>query len=199
MKTIFTLCAIAALLSASAVRGEDWQAFLKVTPKGSETTTNKSGSGLIRPASTTPRSSSRTLKQTLRWLAEIRYRGKNLPEKSELRVHYIGYRDESMKPTILKSEKHALTLSESGTCSQDLVSPTTRITKSRSRSSGGSRGFTKSSSTVRGERIAGCVVQLVADGKVVRVWTSNSTWAKLAWEDPFTDAVLTRKSKNSLN
>ena len=199
MRMPLALCAIAMFLSASAVRGEAWQAFLKVTPKGSETTTNKSGGGLIRPTTTLSSSSSRTLKQTMKWLAEIRYRGKNLPEKSELRVHYIGYRDESMKPTILKSEKHALTLSETGTCSQELVSPTTRVRKSRSRSSGGSRGFTKSSSTVRGERIAGCVVQLVADGKVVRVWTSNSTWAKLAWEDPFTDAVLTRKSKNSLN
>lgn len=196
---IFTLCAFAALLSATAVGEEDWQAFLKVTPRGSETTTNKRGGGLIRPSSNSSRSSSRTLKQNMKWLAEVRYRGKNLPEKSELRVYYIGYRDASMKPVILKTEKHALKLSETGTCTQDLVSPTTRITKSRSRSSGGSRGFTKSTSTTRGERIAGCVVQLLADGKIVRVWTSNSTWAKLAWEDPLTEAAFTRKSKNSLN
>lgn len=197
---IFALCAFAALLTATAVGAEEgWQAFLNVSPRGSETTTNKRGGGLIRPSGNTSRSSSRTLRQSMKWLAEVRYRGKNLPEKSELRVHYIGYRDSSMKPVILKSEKHALTLSETGTCSQELVSPTTRVTKSRSRSSGGSRGFTKSMSTTRGERIAGCIVQLVADGKVVRVWTSNSSWAKVAWEDPLTEAALSRKNKNSLN
>ncbi len=196
---IFVLCAVAALLSATAVGDEDWQAFLKVTPKGGETTTNKRGGGLIRPTSITSRSSSKTLKQSMKWLAEVRYRGKRPPEKSELRVYYVGYRDSSMKPVILKSEKHDLTLSETGTCSQELVSPTTRVTKSRSHSTSGSRGFTKSTSSTRGERIAGCIVQLVADGKVVRVWTSNSTWAKLAWEDPVTEAAFSRKSKNSLN
>lgn len=196
---IFALCAFAALLSATAVGAEDWQAFLKVTPRGSETMTNKRGGGFIRPSSNSSRSSSRTLKQNMKWLAEVRYCGKNLPEKSELRVYYIGYRDASMKPVILKTEKHAITLSETGTCTQDLISPTTRVTKSRSRSSNGSRGFTKSTSTTRGERIAGCIVQLLADGKVVRVWTSNSTWAKLAWEDPLTEAAFSRKPKNSLN
>lgn len=193
----FALSAMSPLGSARA--DEAWQSFLTVSPRGGESSSNKRGGGLMRTSSLS-RSSSKTVTQNMKWLAEVRYRGKTRPQKAELHVFYVGYRGESTKPFILKSETHVLELSEGGKASLELVSPTTRLTKNRTRTTGsGSRGFTKSKSTVRGERVVGCVVQLLSDGTVERVWTSNSSWAKVAWENPLTDAALSRKLKNALN
>lgn len=199
----FSLCALALFLLGvspfARAAKPTWQCWLDVSPLIGETSSNK-GSSSIRSLSSSS-SSSKTITRNMKWRADVRVRGKGRPQKSELRVFYIAYKNDAMKPYIIKKETHNLALATEGKDSIELTSPTTRVTKSRTRSSSGSShgGFTKSSSTTRGERIGGCVIQLVADGKVVRTWVSNSSWEKVAWDDPFTEESLTRKPRNSLN
>ena len=175
-----------------------WTCYLDVSPLMGETSSSKSGTSLRTLG--TSSSSSKTIKRNMRWRADVRIRGKGRPQKSELRVFYIAYHDDDMKPYIIKKEKHPLKLAAEGKDSIELTSPTTRLTKKRTHSSSSSRGgFRSTRSTTTGERIGGCIIQLVVDGKVTRVWTSNPSWEKISWDDPFTEESLSRKPHNSLN
>lgn len=195
----FAALAATLLIGLTALAAKPaWTCYLDVSPLMGETTSSKSGSSLRTLG--TSSSSSKTITRNMRWRADVRVRGKGRPEKSELRVFYIAYHDDDMKPYIIKKEKHPLKLAAEGKDSIELTSPTTRLTKKRTRTSSSTRGgFRSTHSSTTGERIGGCIIQLVVNGKVTRIWTSNSSWEKVSWDDPFTEESLTRKPHNSLN
>lgn len=202
MKILTTILAVT--MGFAAMAAGDRQVFLKVNPTGGISKTHKSGSGhgLIRSVSTLSgsSSSSKTVTRNMTWDCEVRYRGKPRPEKVEVRVFYIGYEGNAMKPVILGNGKHELQLDEGGKASVELESPTTRF--SRSKSGGGFTGrgrISHSKSTTRGERMAGCVVQLFEDGRLVKSYASQSAWEHAAKNENFNEEVLNRKEKNRLN
>ena len=200
-KVLFAVMVALMGCAAWAARPQ-WTCYLNVSPLMGETETNKGGSSLRMNSFNSGSSSTKTIKRNMRWRADVRVMGKGRPKEAELRVFYIAYQGEDgMKPYIIKKEKKALKLAEEGKDSVELTSPTTRLTKSRTRSSSGSShsGFRSTKTTTRGERIGGCVMQLVVEGKVNRVWVSNPAWEKVAWEDPFTEETLKKKPHNSLN
>ena len=167
---------------------------LTVTPKPGESHTTKSNPGMIRrTTTTTPTTGSKTTTRNMKWTAEVRIR-ENRPEKLELETIYIGQEASGTIIQLGKTEKKVLELDKNGRASLDLTSPTVRLTKSRTTSSGShSRGFRSTHSTTRGERVNGCVVRVYADGELVKSWSSDSRWASEANKPNFSITELNKK------
>lgn len=200
------LLTLLATASAFAIGPNDKQAFLKVNPLAGESKTTKTGGnkGLMSSSSlTSSQNTSKTITRNMKWNCEVSYRGKGIPDQVEVRVFYIGYEANDMKPKILGKDVKKLTLSDTGRASVELESPTVRLNKRRSSSgfSGHSnRGhIPKTKSTTSGQRMAGCVVQLWEDGELIKSYSSMSQWERAAKEKNFNDEVLNRKDKNRLN
>ena len=201
---IFLLIVFAAAHAVAALGPNDTQAFLKVSPLAGLSQTTKSGGnvGLSRHSSiSTSQNTSKTITRNMKWNCEVRYRGKERPEKVEVRAFYIGYEAKSMNPKILGKAVKQLTLDENGKASVELESPTVKLQKNRVSSGfrGNSGRIRSSKSTTSGQRMAGCVVQLWEDGELVKSYSSMSQWERAAKDPGFSDEVLNRKEKNRLN
>ena len=172
---------------------------LTVSPKPGDSHVSKSGtSRLIQSGNTLgSNTGSKTITRSLKWGVETRFR-EDRPEKLELKAFYLGNNDKN-KLIQLGSETKTLTLDKNGRASIELTSPTTRLTKSRttstSRHCGGSNGFRSTKTTTRGERVTGCVLQLYADGKLVKSWSSDSRWANEAKNEAFSIENLNKSSR----
>ena len=165
-----------------------------VSPRGGDSQISKSGGGLIRSMnSMSNNSQSKTITRNLKWLAEVRIR-ENRPEKLELKAYYIGEVNGGQSVRQLGTEAKVLELDKNGRASVELTSPTTRLTKSRtSSSSSGNSGFRSTKKRISGERVVGCVVQLFADGELLKSWSSDSRWAAAATKAPFSVAELAKE------
>lgn len=170
---------------------------LTVTPKPGDSQTTKSHSGLIRRSTNSSTSTgSKTTTRNMKWTAEIRIR-ENRPEKLELESIYIGQDASGKLIQLGKTEKKALELDKNGRASLELTSPTVRLTKSRTSSSGShSRGFRSTHTSVSGERVNGCVVRVYADGELVKTWTSDARWSGEANKPNFSIAELNKKKSS---
>ena len=95
-------------------------------------------------------------------------------------------------------ETKTLTLDKNGRASVELTSPTTKLRKTRTQQSSSSRGsssgFRSVKSTTSGDRVSGCVVQLFGDGELLKSYVSDSRWASVADDVPFSIAELTKRS-----
>lgn len=205
------LAVLAAGCAASGFAAQEkrpWTATLMVSPKPGVSRTTRSGNrdGLrnwSRPnadrAWNDGRTETKTIDRSMKWEAVVRFRGKELPQKAELALTYVGYRGKETVPVIFKQEKRAVTLSETGRAVVEFESPVSRLTKTRTSSSSGNYGgFVSSRSQVRGERIAGCIAQLYADGELVKAYASDSRWEKAAKTGPITSATLNPPRSNRL-
>lgn len=169
---------------------------LTVTPLCGDSRVTKSGGGnsLRRLSSNSSNTGSKTIERTLKWKAELRFREKK-PEKTELKAYYIGYGNGGKTLEVLGTETKVVELDENGRAMIELTSPKTRLTKTRSRtSSGSSSGFSSTKSRTTGERVAGCVLQLFGDGKILKGWSSDPRWSAVAEKVPFSMAELVQKS-----
>ena len=201
-----SLAVVVLLLLAGGVSaaGDDTQVFLRVNPLAGESKTTSSGGsrGVLGLSTTRSQNTSKTITRNMKWNCEVRYRGKRRPEKLEVKAWYIGYEGTDTKPKVLGKDTKVLKLDEAGKASVEIESPTVRLSKSRtsSGSTGGHAGhIAKTKSTVRGQRMAGCVVQLWEDGKLVKSYASMSQWDRAAKDENFSEATLNRKEKNRLN
>lgn len=202
---LLVLLAVAATVRSEVPEKEESQpprCSLTVSPRPGESHISGNRSRLLQTGvNNIPQSSTKTITRNMKWLAEVRFRD-DRPEKVELKAYYIGS-DAKGGLVQLGTETKPLELDKNGRASVELTSPTTRLTKSRT-SSGSSRfrgngGFTSTKSTMRGERIAGCVVQVFADGVLAKNWTSDSRWAKEAGKPDFSITKLNQsKSKIGL-
>ena len=171
---------------------------LTVTPKPGESHTTKSNSGMIRrTTTTTPMTGSKTTTRNMKWQVDVRVR-ENRPEKLELESIYIGQDASGNLIQLGKTERKVLELDKNGRASHELTSPTTRLTKSRTTSSGAhSRGgFRSTHTTTRGERVSGCIVRLYADGELAKTWTSDSRWSGEANKPTFSITELNKKKSS---
>lgn len=187
------------LSAAVFAAGEQWR--LRVSPKGGKSTVQGAHRSMwagLHNGGSGSTSSNKTVVRNMMWLAEVRYRGDDVPEKLELEVFYIGYRNNDMKPQILEDEKLAVKLDDKGKLSQELESPTTRLTRTRTVSSHGGGGFRSVRSRTSGERMAGCVVRLLGDGKLLRAVATDSRWQKASEAEKFSQEELDRKPEKGL-
>ena len=189
------------VLASSLVlaEGKKISCSLTVSPRGGDSKTTKSGRGgsLLRSNTTQSNTGTKTIERNLKWLAEVRFREEK-PDKTEVKVYYIGYGNGGKTLMQLGQDTKALTLDKNGRASVELTSPTTRLRKTRTQQSssscGRSSGFRSVKSTTSGERVSGCVVQLFGDGELLKSYTTDSRWASVADNVPFSIAELTKRS-----
>jgi len=124
---------------------------------------------------------------TMTWPVRVAFSGKEMPKAVSLKSYFIGMRDDEL--SILGESSTEVTLDPANhSFKGEVASPPATLVKTEKRT-GGRRGRTVTEKS--GERITGCIIQLVADGKVVRSFVSNSKWKKLAQADTLdTEAVL---------
>ena len=192
---------ILAWLAAGAAFGgaADRQVFLRVNPVAGETKTQKSGGhgrGILGLSSLKNNNTTKSITRNMCWNCELRFRGRPRPEKTELKVFYIGYEGKDMKPKILGREIKPVVFDESGKAQVELKSPT--VTQTKSKTSGGGTGngrIAKTKSMVKGQRIEGCVVQLWIDGKLLKSHATQSGWERAAKNEAFSEALLSSSNR----
>ncbi len=176
--------------------GRPPECSLNVTPRPGASSVSKSRGGVFSSGALASGAGTKTVRRSLKWGVSVRFR-EDRPEKVELKAFYLAYSDGNAIAQ-LGTETKTLTLDKNGRASVELTSPTTRLTRSRtvstSRSTGGGPGFRSTRTTTRGERVAGCVLQLYADGRLAKSWTSDSRWATEAKNVPFSVDSLNRRS-----
>ena len=193
MRRFLSALAVLAVCWSSLAEGQKVTCSLRVSPKAGESSVSGGSRGGLASLSSGA-SSSKTIKRQLRWLAELRFREKR-PEQTKLKVYYIGYGDGGKKIKLLKDETHAVELDKNGCAKVELESPMTTLNKTRSQTtSRGNGGFVSTKSSIRGERVAGCVVQVFADGELVENYSSDSRWAAVAKKVPFSVKELEEKA-----
>ena len=193
---LIALAAVVFPVSDSFAGPADRQVFLRVNPLAGETKTSGTGGrrGVLGVSSIGRQNTTKTITRNMKWNCEVRYRGKPLPDRLELKVFYIGSEAKDVKPKILGRETVKLALDEAGKTSVEIESPTVRYTKSRTSGVVSGGHVSKGRSTASGQRISGCVVQLWEDGKLVKSYASQSVWDRAAKSPDFNDAALTGSS-----
>lgn len=166
------------------------QCSMSVTKLKGESKVVKDGGSSGRSGST-----STTTEVCLKWLVKIAF-NEQKPSKIELKVHHVGYTDGGKTLTILETETPAVELDAKGRAAIEVSSPKTRLTKTRSRSTGSSGGG-GTSKTVTGDRVTDCVVQLFGDGAMLKSWTSSPRFSAAMKKDPF--SVDDPKKKSDKN
>lgn len=182
------LCALA--LSAAAAAENAYTLGLRVGNGQRETdTAKKGGKGGGRGNST----QTKTITSSTTWPVTVSCRGAGRPSKLTLEVYYIGTHDGA--PTVLKKEKIDVELDEKGDFRRELVSPQAALVKTTTRTqSGGGRGRRRGgnrgggSVSVKtksaGERVTGCIVQLLDGAAVAKSFVTNPNWSKAAKVSP---------------
>lgn len=142
--------------------------------------------------------STQTKTQTMqmKWDCTVRIR-ERVPENLELEVYYIGQNGENKWVQIGETKKDALTLNDKGVWTGELLSPETKWTE---RKKNKNMRFNNNSSDdlpeKEGERIKGCIVRVLGEGKIWKTFTSDPRWAKVAKKDTFTiDELNPNKSR----
>jgi len=124
---------------------------------------------------------------TMKWPVKVSFSGKEIPTKIELRSCFIGTRDG--KPAIIGESKTDVKLDNTNAFKTTIASPSVQLTEITKQSGG--RRNRKTTKETSGDRIMGCVVQLVVDDKVVRSYASRPIWEKLAKSDVLdTEGIL---------
>lgn len=128
------------------------------------------------------KSQTETTEKTMHWTAQVAGKSTNVTEKVELKVHYVGLHDGAF--AIIDSSTLPVEFNEKGRAQVEITSPAVRLTKKTVRKG---RSTEK---TTEGDRINGIVVQLLADGTIVKTFVSQPAWAKGAWEPDLSEEHL---------
>ncbi len=196
--------AAAVIWAAPGAAKKPWHCTFSVSPQAGVSKTHRSGDrfGLgqnrISDGSSS-RSTTRTIERNMKWEATVRFRGDEKPKLVEVKIAYIVYRGAATEPVVLKQETKPIKLDDNGKAIIEFESPTTRLTKTRTTGArAGNNGFISSKSNTSGERIAGCIAQLYADGVIEKVYVSDSRWEAAAKAGPITTEALRAKRTNTL-
>lgn len=174
---------------------------LNVTPIPGESHTSGTGYGrnLVNSTAIGSQSRTKTTTRAMKWRAEIRIREREeRPERLSVESIYLA-RTGDGKLKELKRETKDVVLDKNGCATLELESPKTTLTKqhttvSRGGGFGGlNSGFQSTRTTTHGERIAGCVIRVFADGKFAKSWASDSRWTKATQTEKFSVLELEKK------
>ena len=168
---------VGALLAASAVLAADpgYTCSMKVgNPKNDSKVENPKEKGGNRGRSSTR---TKTMKQKLTWPVTVSFRGKGVPNDGmKLKCFAVGTTDD--KPAMLNEQEIEIKLDEKGDFKYEYAPPEMKQTKTKKQSG------KSSTTTVKGDRISGCIIQLLVGDEVKRSFATKSTWAKLAAKNP---------------
>lgn len=145
------------------------------------------------------RSSSKTTSYQMKWDASVRVRGTR-PEKLELKVFYIAQNAENKLIQVGGTAEHQVELDDKGVWTKELLSPTTtwiETKKQKSRSGFERRENTSNTPEKQGERMKGCVAQLLADGEIVKSFATDPRWRKAAAKADFSASDLDPRNGKS--
>ena len=156
--------------------------------------TKSGGGGKGRGSSST----TVTFERNVKYKATASFYGP-APEKAVMKVWYIGMGDGGKELIEVGHEERQLELNEKGRAVVELISPTTKLTKVKTttQSGGNSRyggGSSSTKSTMSGERVTGCVIQVHADGELMKSWVSDSRWSKAARDASFAFEMIDPKA-----
>ena len=180
--------------SVAVLAAEPLTCSLSVSPLKADSSMKKSGGGSKGRGSS---SSTTTFERNLKYKAVASFHGP-APEKPVMKVWYVGMGDGGKEMIEVGKAEHPLELDEKGHATVELVSPTTKMTKVKTKTQSGGRnsrgggGTTKSTTT--GERVTGCVIQVFAGNQLMKSWASDSRWAKAAKDPSFSIELIDPKS-----
>ena len=181
MKRLTVLASV--LVSAAVALAADpgYTCSMKVgNPKNDSKVEKPKDKGGSRGRSSTQ---TKTMKQKLTWAVKVSFRGKSIPNEGlKLKCFAIGTTND--EPAILNSQEIEIKLDEKGDFSYEYAPPEMTQTKTKKQSGKGS------TTTVKGDRISGCVIQLLVGNEVKRSFATKSTWAKLAAKDPLPEEEI---------
>lgn len=127
----------------------------------------------------------------MKWDCSVRVR-ERVPEGLTLEVYYIGQDPANKWVQIGETKTQALTLNDKGIWTGELLSPETHWTETKHY--GNNNG--DKTPEKQGERIKGCIVRVLGEGKIWKTFTSDPRWAKVAKKDTFTiDELNPNKSR----
>ena len=130
---------------------------------------------------------SKVMRRKMIWPVTVSFQGKDFPSDARLRFTYIGTKDGA--PAILGKDDIDVALDKNGIFKKDVASPEAVMVKTRKSTGGGKKGGGTTSETT-GERLAGCVVQLIIGDEVVRSYATKPPWAKLAKKNPLPEEEI---------
>lgn len=132
---------------------------------------------------------SKTTTYQMKWDASVRVRGTR-PEKLELKVFYIAQNAENKWTQVGGTAEHKVELNDKGVWTMELMSPTTTWTDTKKQKNRNPNHQGENTPERQGERIKGCVAQLIADGKIVKSYSSDPRWKKVAEKEDFNASDL---------
>lgn len=136
---------------------------------------------------------SKTTSYQMKWDASVRVRGTR-PEKLAFKVFYIAQNAENKLTQIGETAEHAVELDNKGVWTKELLSPTTTWTETKKSKNRNPNQPAENTPEKQGERIKGCVAQLIADGKIVKSYASDPRWKKAAEKEDFSAGDLDQRS-----
>lgn len=139
----------------------------------------------------------KTTTYQMKWGASVRVRGTR-PDEIEAKVFYIGQNADNEWIQIGEVQKETVSLDDKGVWNNDLLSPTTTWKETKKQKNRGMARQNDNTPEKEGERIKGCIVQLFADGKLVKSFASDPRWKRIAEKEGFSiDELDPRKAKDS--
>lgn len=194
---VFPLCLLTALASLSGsafAQSKEQREAAKQYPFTLRVNAGQDDSKITKGKGKGGRSSRtqvKTTEKTKHWTAQISSPSTNVTAKVELKAFYIGTSDN--KFAIIGSDKFPVAFNEKGRATVEITSPTAKLVKTTKQKGG--RRNPKTEKIVTGERINGVVVQLIAEGTIVKTFVTQSTWAKGAWSDHLSEEDLKPNGK----
>lgn len=131
----------------------------------------------------------------MKWASSVRVRGTR-PDQLEMEVYYIGQNADNEWIQIGETQKETVTLDNKGVWNMELLSPVTEWTETKQQKPRGNTAQTADTPEKQGERIKGCIIHLLADGKLVKSHATDPRWKKASEKETFDIADIDqRKSK----
>lgn len=128
---------------------------------------------------------------TFKWDVQVRFRGEGRPSHADVRAYYIGYDGKYPDVTVIGVEDKRVLIDDGGRGDCIVASPpipkkTMKVATNDRRNN----NKAPKKSKVPPMRLHGCIVQVYADGNLVKSWASNTKWKKLAANPKFSERDL---------
>ena len=200
-KTIVIIVAALAVFLGRAEEKKGYTCSMHVGNSTSQQSTAKGGEKTITSGTTTKTSKSKIVTRIVTWPVSGSVRGETPPSADavKLKCYFFGTTDGKLE--LMEEKDMDVVLAEKGSFKTEATAPDEKIvhTTTTTRTGGGRTwwgrrrggGSASTKSTTSGTRIAGCIIQLMVNGKVERYYASNTQWSRFAKTDPLpTDEIL---------
>lgn len=190
MKKVLALLLAASVTATGIAAEKGYSCSLGVkNPKAERSQTESGGT----KGNTRNSTAVKTINESMSWPVRVSFSGKEIPDSAQIKLActFVGTTDGKMG--FLGQEKMDVTLNDKHVFEGEIKSPVAKMTKTTKKTtSGGNRGgnrrggsrSSKIETEKKGDRIVGCIVQLLVGDTVEKVWVSNAQWKKAAQKTP---------------